>query len=88
MPPKDKVLTLAFMVPSAFAVGDYLAFTATFQPNMIVTMVVGKLGGGLIAVLFALWLAMPHARRLEQADLAAEKFEVPPAPTPALVGEG
>lgn len=74
MPPKDKVLTLAFMVCSAFAIGDYLAFTATFQPNMIVTMIVGKIGGGLIAVIFALWLALPYARTLEQEDNAADRL--------------
>ncbi|RJN32929.1 ethanolamine utilization protein EutH [Nesterenkonia natronophila] len=68
MPPKDKVLTIAFMVCAAFAVGDYLAFTATFQPNMIVTMVIGKLAGGLLAVGFAIWLALPYARRLELQD--------------------
>jgi ethanolamine transporter len=71
MPPKDKVLTIAFMVCAAFAVGDYLAFTATFQPNMIVTMVIGKLAGGLLAVGFAIWLALPYARRLELQDREA-----------------
>ena len=72
MPPKDKVLTLAFMVSATFALGDYLAFTATFQPNMIIAMVIGKIGGGLIAVGFAIWLALPYARRLEQADIEAD----------------
>lgn len=98
MPPKDKVLTLAFMVSATFALGDYLAFTATFQPNLIIALVVGKIGGGLIAVGFAIWLALPYARRLEQADLeedllaaqeAADAEEAVDRPDePALVGQG
>lgn len=68
MPAKDKVLTVAYAVCAAFALGDYIAFTANFQPNMIVAMLVGKVGGGLVAVLFAIWLALPVARRLELED--------------------
>lgn len=32
---KDKVLCIAFAVCAAFMFGDHLAFTANFQPNMI-----------------------------------------------------
>lgn len=98
MPPKDKVLTLAFMVSATFALGDYIAFTATFQPNMIITMVVGKIGGGLIAILFAIFLALPYARRLEQADIEADLLaeqkaaepddSVTALSEPELVGQG
>lgn len=72
MPPKDKVLTMAFMVSAGFIVGDWLAFTATFQPNMIFAMIVGQFVGGLIAVGFAVWLALPCASRLEQEDIEAD----------------
>lgn len=68
MPPKEKVLTIAFAVCSAFLVGDHLAFTANFQPGMIVAMLGGKLTGGILAVFIALWLAVPQARRLESID--------------------
>ena len=98
MPPKDKVLTLAFMVSATFALGDYIAFTATFQPNMIITMVVGKIGGGLIAIVFAIFLALPYARRLEQADIEADLLaeqkaaepddSVTTLSEPELVGQG
>lgn len=67
MPPKDKVLVIAFGTCTAFMVGDYLSFTANFQPNMIIPMIVGKLIGGVVAVLLAFWLALPHARRLAEA---------------------
>lgn len=91
MPAKDKVLTVAYAVCAAFALGDYIAFTANFQPNMIVAMLVGKIGGGLIAVLFAIWLALPVARRLELEDelederRAADPFEVSQAIAPQPV---
>lgn len=71
MPPKDKVLTIAFAVCSAFLVGDHLAFTANFQPSMIVAMLGGKFVGGILAVFIALWLAVPQANRLEGEDRAA-----------------
>lgn len=68
MPPKDKVLTIAFAVCGSFVIGDHLAFTANFQPGMIVAMSVGKLIGAVIAVFLALWLAVPHVRTLEALD--------------------
>ncbi|BBZ36813.1 ethanolamine utilization protein EutH [Mycolicibacterium confluentis] len=72
MPPRDRVLTIAFSVCAAFAIGDYLAFTANFQPNMIVPMIVGKLVGGVIAVGIALWLAVPYLKRFVEEDEAEE----------------
>ncbi|MGE2715751.1 ethanolamine utilization protein EutH [Mycolicibacterium litorale] len=68
MPARDRVLTIAFSVCAAFAFGDYLAFTANFQPNMIVPMIVGKLVGGVIAVGVAMWLAVPYLRRFADED--------------------
>lgn len=71
MPPREKVLTIAFAVCSAFLVGDHLAFTANFQPSMIVAMMGGKLFGGILAIIIALWLAVPQAKRLEELDREA-----------------
>ncbi|OBF10898.1 ethanolamine utilization protein EutH [Mycobacterium sp. ACS4331] len=68
MPPRDRVLTIAFSVCAAFAIGDYLAFTANFQPNMIVPMIVGKLAGGVLAVVIAMWLAVPYLKRFAAED--------------------
>jgi len=72
MPAKDKVLCIAFAVCSAFLLGDHLAFTANFQPNVILPLLVGKLGAGLIAIGVAYWIAVPTARRLEQEDAQGE----------------
>ncbi|HSK99585.1 MAG TPA: ethanolamine utilization protein EutH [Rubrobacteraceae bacterium] len=68
IPPKDKVLCIAFAVCSAFLLGDHLAFTANFQPNMILPLMLGKFGAGLIAIALAYWIAVPTARELEQRD--------------------
>lgn len=53
MKPEDKVKTIAFSVTSAFLIGDHLAFTANFQPNMILPVMCGKLFAGLLAVYIA-----------------------------------
>lgn len=68
MPPRDRVLTIAFATCAGFAIGDYLAFTANFQPTMIVPMIIGKLVGGAIAVAIAVWLAVPYLKRFALED--------------------
>lgn len=70
MPPRDKVVTIAFAVCAAFAFGDHLAFTANFQPNMVAALIAGKLVGGVVGILFALWLAVPYAKRLAEGEAA------------------
>lgn len=64
MPPKDKVLVIAFSVCAAFTFGDHLAYSANFQPSIIGPLIVGKLLGGLIGMLLAYWLAVPKAIEL------------------------
>lgn len=56
MEPREKVLCIAFAVCGAFMFGDHLAFTANFQPNLIVPVFVGKIVGGSLAVLFAIFI--------------------------------
>jgi ethanolamine transporter len=68
IPPKDKVLCIAFAVCSAFLLGDHLAFTANFQPNMILPLMLGKVGAGIIAIALAYWIAVPTALELERQD--------------------
>lgn len=67
MRPKDKVLCIAFSVCAAFMFGDHLAFTANFQPNMILPVLSGKLVGGITGFLLAYLLSVPAARALETA---------------------
>ncbi|MYL55468.1 ethanolamine utilization protein EutH [Pontibacillus yanchengensis] len=68
MPPKDKVINIAFGVCSAFLLGDHLSFTANFQPTLILPIILGKLSAGLIAIAFAYKLSIPKARELEKID--------------------
>lgn len=53
---RGKVVNIAFAVSAAFVFGDHLGFTAGFAPEMLPAMIVGKLAGGVSAVLVALWL--------------------------------
>lgn len=77
MRPKDKVLTIAFAVCAAFMFGDHLAFTANFQPTMILPLLLGKLGGGITGFLIAGWLSVPKAEQLARETV--DGFEVQPA---------
>ena len=56
MDKRGKVVNIAFAVSAAFVFGDHLGFTAGFAPEMLTAMIVGKLAGGISAVVVALWL--------------------------------
>ena len=47
---------MAFAVSATAVFGDHLGFTAGMNDEMIVPVVVGKLVGGVTAVLVALWI--------------------------------
>ncbi|MDP7018998.1 MAG: ethanolamine utilization protein EutH [Pirellulaceae bacterium] len=68
MRPQDKVLNIAFAVCAAFLFGDHLSFTANFQPNLIPAVMLGKLGGGVIAIGLAYRLSVPRALELARED--------------------
>ena len=53
---RGKVVNVAFAVSAAFVFGDHLGFTAGFAPEMMVSMIVAKLVGGISAVAVALLL--------------------------------
>jgi ethanolamine transporter len=53
---RGKVVSIAFSVSAAFVFGDHLGFTAGFAPAMLVPMILGKLAGGISAVILALLL--------------------------------
>ncbi|WP_019810857.1 ethanolamine utilization protein EutH [Saccharomonospora halophila] len=77
MPPKDKVLCIAFAVCSAFLVGDHLAFTANFQPNLILPLMLGKFAGGALAMVLAALIALPAVRALAAEEPTAEAETAP-----------
>ena len=67
----DKVKCIAFSVCAAFLLGDHLAFTANFQPTMIIPVMAGKLSAGLLAIAIATKLSVPKAKELEALERLA-----------------
>ena len=53
---RGKVVNVAFAVSAAFVFGDHLGFTAGYAPEMLPAMILGKLAGGISAILVALLL--------------------------------
>lgn len=53
---RGKIVNIAFAVSAAFVFGDHLGFTAGFAPQMLPAVIVGKLAGGVSAVIVALLL--------------------------------
>ena len=56
MPTRDKVLVISFAVCGAFMFGDHLAFSANFQPTIILPLLLGKLTGGIAGFALAIWV--------------------------------
>ncbi len=63
MDPRGKVINVAFAVSAAFVFGDHLGFTAGFDPSMIFPMIVGKLVGGVTAVVVAMFFTRKETHR-------------------------
>lgn len=61
MDERGKVINMAFAVSAAFVFGDHLGFTAGFSPDMILPMIIGKLTGGITAVLAACLITRERA---------------------------
>ena len=57
MDDRGKIINVAFAVSAAFVFGDHLGFTAGFDSTMIFPMIVGKLVGGITAVVVAIFIA-------------------------------
>lgn len=58
MDDKGVVLNSAFAVSGAFVFAGHLAFTLSFEPNFMTSMIVGKLIAGIIAIVIA-WFTYP-----------------------------
>ena len=75
MPAKDKVLVVAFGTTCSALIGDHLAFTANFQPNLIGPLMIGKIVAGIAAMVLAVWIAVPTAQRIERERAQEEADE-------------
>jgi ethanolamine transporter len=56
MDQRGKVVNVAFAVSAAFVFGDHMGYTAGFAPEMLPAVILGKLAGGITAVVIALLL--------------------------------
>lgn len=83
MTPRDKVLNIAFSVCAAFLFGDHLAFTANFQPTLVLPVILGKLCGGVAALLIALRLSVPRIALIPPEAHGDEPGLTPPVPSPS-----
>lgn len=66
MDSRGKILCSAFAVSAAFTFGDHLGFTAANKPDMIMAVIIGKLVGGITAVLFAMLVAKRMIASIER----------------------
>lgn len=73
MNPSSKVMAIAFTVCAGYSLGDWIAFNVNFQPNLVVPVFIGQLCGGIIGILFAKLIALPHA---EKKKPAREQVEI------------
>ncbi len=60
MDSRGKIVNIAFAVSAAFVLGDHMGFTAGFAPEMLVSVIIGKLAGGISAVAVALLLTRKY----------------------------
>lgn len=56
MEPRGKVINIAFAVSGAFVFGSHLGFVAGINREIVFALIVGKLAGGISAVLLAIML--------------------------------
>ncbi len=50
------VVNIAFLVPASFVIGDHLAFQAAVDSSVTFPFIVGKLAGGVVAIVLAILL--------------------------------
>lgn len=60
MDARGKIVNIAFAVSAAFVLGDHMGYTAGFAPEMLPSVIIGKLVGGISAVAVALWLTRKY----------------------------
>lgn len=75
---RGKILCSAFAVSAAFTFGDHLGFTAANKPDMIMAVIIGKLVGGITAVMFAMLLADRMIESIEKTSSAPAGREANP----------
>lgn len=68
MKPKGKVINIAVMVPAACILGDHLGFTAGVEPGMITPLIVGKLVGGILALILGFMMTKDLSNEIRESE--------------------
>ncbi|HCM89692.1 MULTISPECIES: ethanolamine utilization protein EutH [Vagococcus] len=71
MDERGKIINVAFAVSASFVLGDHLGFTAGVEKAMIFPMIVGKLVGGITAILVAIFVANKTMKKAESVKEVA-----------------
>lgn len=66
MPAADKVMCIAYSVCGGYVLGDFLAYTTNFQPNLMFPVLIGQLTGGSLGILVAKIISVPQAIKIEK----------------------
>ena len=61
------IINMAFVTSASFVLGDHLAFTMAFDGEAIPAMVIGKLTGGILAVVLAVILCNRSDQKMEKS---------------------
>jgi hypothetical protein len=64
MDDRGKVINIAFSVSAAFVFGDHLGYVARIDKGMLSAVIVGKLAGGISAVVIAYFWTLPRTSAL------------------------
>lgn len=75
MDDRGKVINVAFAVSAAFVFGDHLGFAAGVNKEMIFPMIVGKLVGGITAVIVAYFVAPESTVNKSTASIKSIKTQ-------------
>ena len=68
MDTRGKIINVAFAVSASFVFGDHLGFTAGVEKQMIFPMIVGKLVGGITAIVLAIFVANSTMKKEEGSN--------------------
>ena len=71
---RGKVINIAVMVPGACILGDHLAFCAGANADLITPLIIGKIVGGLLALVLGFLLTRDLSNEIKQSEAIQAKL--------------
>lgn len=71
---RGKVINIAVMVPAACILGDHLAFCAGVNPDLITPLIIGKVAGGIMALILGFALTRDLSNEVKQSEAILAKM--------------